>query len=269
MKNPRTHGQAPFRVVVVHGGPGAAGEMAPVARELALRRGVLEPFQTATTLDGQVEELARAIVDHAAPSVTLIGYSWGAWLSGLVAAAHPSRVGRLVLVSSGPFEEADAARVRATRVGRLSASERDEFEAILRKLDGPATASVDAVLSRLGDLCAKTDAFDPLPQEAGDRDVIPCDAALFQSVWREAAELRRNGELLRRIEQIMCPVVAIHGAHDPHPADGVDKPLSRLLRQFQFVLLEKCGHTPWLERQARTEFFEALGRILTGQGQCP
>ena len=35
MKNPRTYGKAPFGAVVIHGDPGTAGEMAPVARELA------------------------------------------------------------------------------------------------------------------------------------------------------------------------------------------------------------------------------------------
>ena len=35
VKNLRTYGEAPFNIAVIHGGPGAAGEMAPVARELA------------------------------------------------------------------------------------------------------------------------------------------------------------------------------------------------------------------------------------------
>lgn len=42
----RTYGQAPFKGAVLHGGPGAPGEMAPVAKELARFCGVLEPLQT-------------------------------------------------------------------------------------------------------------------------------------------------------------------------------------------------------------------------------
>ena len=49
MKNPRLYGSAPFNIAVIHGGPGAPGEMAPVARELSSLRGVLEPLQTAVT----------------------------------------------------------------------------------------------------------------------------------------------------------------------------------------------------------------------------
>jgi len=46
MKNFRKYGKPPFRVAVIHGGPGAGGEMAPVVRELASDCGVLEPIQT-------------------------------------------------------------------------------------------------------------------------------------------------------------------------------------------------------------------------------
>jgi pimeloyl-ACP methyl ester carboxylesterase len=61
----RTYGYPPYSVILVHGGPGAGGEMAPVARRLSASLGVIEPIQTETTLDGQVEEL-RAVVAEAA-----------------------------------------------------------------------------------------------------------------------------------------------------------------------------------------------------------
>jgi hypothetical protein len=56
MKNLRKYGKSPYEVAVVHGGPGAPGEMAPVAKELSLLTGVLEPLQTADSLEGQVRE---------------------------------------------------------------------------------------------------------------------------------------------------------------------------------------------------------------------
>jgi pimeloyl-ACP methyl ester carboxylesterase len=69
--------------------------------------------------------------------------------------------------------------------------------------------------------------------------------------------------LLRLASEVQCPVVAIHGDHDPHPAAGVRDPLARVVPDLRFVLLERCGHTPWLERQARATFFEALERELS------
>ena len=52
MKDFRVYGDGPYDVAVVHGGPGIPGAMAPVARELAADRGVLEPLQSAGTIDG-------------------------------------------------------------------------------------------------------------------------------------------------------------------------------------------------------------------------
>src|SRR5437660_5210180 len=94
----RKYGNPPFRVAVIHGGPGAAGEVAPLARKLGEMRGVLEPIQTAKTLDGQIEELRLVVEQNATKPVVFIGHSWGAWLSTLVAARYPALVAKLILV---------------------------------------------------------------------------------------------------------------------------------------------------------------------------
>ena len=79
MKNPMKYGDPPFRIAVIHGGPGGNGsEVLPVARELSAHHGVLVPIQTANTLEGQAEELKALIDDHAAVPAVLIGYSLGA-----------------------------------------------------------------------------------------------------------------------------------------------------------------------------------------------
>ena len=53
----RTHGQKPYSVVVLHGGPGAAGSVKPLCETLARHYGVLEPFQTEKTVFGQIKAL--------------------------------------------------------------------------------------------------------------------------------------------------------------------------------------------------------------------
>lgn len=63
-------------------------------------------------------------------------------------------------------------------------------------------------------------------------------------------------------KQIKCPVVAIHGDYDPHPAEGVQDPLSAALERFRFVLLNNCGHRPWMERQAGDEIYRILREEL-------
>ncbi len=257
--NPRKYGSEPFRVVVVHGGPGAAGEMKPVAERLSDEKpsdicGVLEPIQTEASIDRQVEELGDIIRAHAETPSVLIGYSWGAWLSLVVAAEYPDLVGKLILVGSGPLEKRYAGSILQTRNARLTDNEREKWRELSLELTNSTGKPSGDAFKRFAKLLSKADSYDPLPDDT-EIDFRP---DIFDSVWPQAAEPRKSGELIRIASRVKCPVVAIHGDYDPHPADGVREPLSRVLGDFEFILMEKCGHKPWIERYARERFFEVL-----------
>ncbi len=255
MENLRKYGKAPFKVVLVHGGPGAAGEMAPVARKLVSVCGVLEPLQTAASLKGQVEELKTIMQKNSDFPVTLIGFSWGAWLSFIFSANYPEFVKKLILIGSGPFEEKYAAQIQETRLNRLSKEEIKEVISLMAGLNDSATANKLTAFKRFGALFSKADAYNPIMFES---EVIVYQADIFQSGWKDAAELRRSGRLLELAKYIKCPVLAIHGDYDPHPAEGVDKPLAATLKSFRFIHLKNCGHRPWIERKAKKEFYKIL-----------
>ena len=259
MKNLRTYGKAPFTVAVVHGGPGAVGEMAPVARELSSDRGVLEPLQTATSLQGQIEELKTVLKKNGDLPLTLIGFSWGAWLSFLLAAHFPEFAKKLILIGSGPYEEKYAARIQETRLNRLGEEERREVHSVTEAMKDPAIRDKNKLLARFGELLAKADAYSPFTLET---EVLEVQYRIYQKVLTDAKERRRSGELLEFGKRITCPVVAIHGDYDPHPAEGVQKPLSAVLKSFRFILLKNCGHIPWIEREARQNFFRILKEEL-------
>ena len=259
MQNPRAYGQAPYHVVVVHGGPGAPGEMAPVARRLADEWGVLEPMQTKASVNGQIEELRGMLETHAQLPAILVGYSWGAWLSLFCAAHHPDLVRKLILVSSAPFTEQHAAGILPTRLSRLSEDERREVAAMMDAMKDPAIRDKDALLARFGALFTQADACDPTSLDA---DALPVSWEIHQRVWSQAAQWRSSGKLLRLVGNVRCPVVALHGDSDPHPADGVRGPLSEALRDFQFILLNHCGHKPWIERQVAETFYHVLRQQL-------
>ena len=259
MKNPRKYGEAPFSVVVIHGGPGAPGHMAPVARELSSDWGVLEPLQTATSLEGQIQELRAVLAKHGDLPVTLIGSSWGAMLSFIFSARYPVFVKKLILIGSGVYEEQYAAKILETRLSRLSEEERKETHSLLKTLKNPAIRDKNTPLAQLGKLFTKADAYNPLTL---DTEGLEVQYHIYQSVWNEATELRSSGELLKLGKQIQCPVLAIHGDYDPHPPEGVQKPLSAILKSFQFILLKNCGHLPWIEREARGKFYATLKEEL-------
>jgi len=113
-------------------------------------------------------------------------------------------------------------------------------------------------LARLGALCTKADTCDSIEEAVVPNEPSDLQPRQFQQVWTEAAQLRADGTLMDLARKVRCPVIAIHGDHDPHPAEGVLRPLSRVLVDFRFFLLKKCGHTPWKERWARDAFFNLL-----------
>lgn len=255
MKNLRTYGNRPFNVAVIHGGPGAPGEMAPVGQELSSIRGVLEPLQTAASLEGQVQELHTVLEENGDPPVTLVGWSWGAMLSFIFAAQYPSFVIKLILIGSGVYDDKYAVNITGTRLSRLSEADRAEVISLGEDLNGPTFEDKNTLMARLGKIISKADSYDPLPY---DSETLECQYDIYQSVWKQASELRSSGKLLEMGEKIQCPVVAIHGDYDPHPSEGVKDPLSRILKDFRFILLENCGHQPWIERAARDRFYSIL-----------
>lgn len=212
--------------------------MAPVAHRLASRRGVLEPLQSATSVDGMIDELHATLAEHGSPPMTLIGSSWGAMLAFLVAGRHPEIVQGLILVGSGSFDACYGPLTLETRLSRLSRADRAEVQELIGTIDDQDADP--ASFARFGELLGSVDTYDGL--NAGE------------TTEGDAEPIEEQPEIYR----IECPVLAIHGDYDSHPAEGVRAPLARLVKDFRFVLLEQCGHTPWIERHAREKFFEIL-----------
>ncbi len=239
--------------------------MAEVAEVLCSERGVLEPLQTGVSLWAQVEELKSQLQECSNPPLTVIGFSWGAWLSLILAAQYPHLVDRVILIGSGPFEEKYVRKIMETRFSRLSEAERDETIGILAALDNPDDAvdeekdrALSFGLARIGELFRRTDAFDPVECES----IVECNSDIYQAVWRDASIMRQTGELLELCKKVRCPVIAIHGGFDPHPSEGVREPLQTVLNSFQFILLENCGHKPWIEKRAKGKFYSTLRELL-------
>lgn len=261
----RLYGVPPYRVFLVHGGPGAPGEMSPVARRLGGLMGVAEQLQSRISLSGLLEELKDDIedhstVDHGTEPVVLVGYSWGAWLSYIFAAEYPRLVRKIILVSSGPFEASYASQIMKTRLSRLNDHERKQLEALEQQLaeEGPTR---NDVLMQYGKLMSQADSYSPIVPDT--HEDVQVDVAAYQSVWSEAALLRSSGELLKFGPRISCPVAVIHGDYDPHPAKGVIEPLRSVIGNLKYMELQNCGHTPWKEQLAKERFFEILQQEIT------
>ncbi|MBV9080626.1 MAG: alpha/beta hydrolase, partial [Elusimicrobia bacterium] len=215
--NVRRYGSPPYRVAVLHGGPGAPGNGRLLAEELGRARGVLEPLQTADTLDGEVNELREQIEANATAPVTLIGSSWGAWLAYLAAARFPTLIAKLILVGCPPFEDWQSRDITPTRLRRLDSGDRAEVQRLLGVMGDPDGQGKDDALAAIGRLFVKADSVDPVTLDLGTSNV---SFRIHSGVWKDATRLRARGELVAIGHHLRCPVVAIHGDRDPHPAEG-------------------------------------------------
>ncbi|MBL8676169.1 MAG: alpha/beta hydrolase [Alphaproteobacteria bacterium] len=259
MLNFRKYGRQPYEIAVIHGGPGGAGEMAPVAVELSKDHSVLEPLQTNLSFVGQLEELKAILTENAQLPVTLIGHSYGSLLSFVFAGRHPTLIKKLILLSSAVFEEQYALEIMSTRLKRLEEKERKKAEDLLAKSHDLQLKNKDEIFSQIEELISQTDSYDPL---SCDNEHLETSYEIYEKVWKEVHALRLTGELLGYGKTINCRVVAIHGDYDPRPYEGIQIPLAHTLKDFKFILLEKCAHYPWLERQAKDRFYEILEREI-------
>lgn len=257
METVRLYGNPPYHIALIHGGPGAAGDMKPVAEELSSGFGIIEPLQTGTSVNALIEELHDQLMANGKMPFTLVGHSWGAWLSFLFTARYAYMVGKLILISAGAFENKYNPDIMGIRFGRLKPEMRKEAENLAHLVNTGSPGETD--LKRFGELIAMADSYDPFPE---DQNPLSFDPEIMRAVWAEAAELRNTDKLINTSDRVICPVVAIHGDHDPHPAKGVEIPLSERMEDFKMIVIEKCGHTPWKERQARKPFYEILRQEL-------
>jgi pimeloyl-ACP methyl ester carboxylesterase len=263
----RFYGESGPYVVLLHGGPGAAGQMGPVGRRLGGRFRVVEPLQRAS---GEVPlTVARHVADLydvlRAPlqdgPARLVGFSWGAMLALTYAARHPSEVDRVVLVGCGTFDRGSREAYEAAMAERMDADERRRFEDLTARLAAETNGQRrNKLFAEFGSLCTQIQAFDPLATDSGDETFY--DERGFRETWSDAVSLQQQGIQPAEFARIEAPVTMIHGDADPHPGRLIFESLAPLVRDIQYRELSRSGHTPWIERHAREAFYELLIECL-------
>lgn len=260
----RTYGSEGPWVVVLHGGPGAAGTMAPVARELSDSFRVLEPFQrgsggeplTVARHVADLDELIRFRCSGSRPA--LVGSSWGAMLALAYAAEQPGRAGSLVLIGCGTFDPADRKRMRAVLDQRMDPHLRRRLTRLRKEIADP-----DERLRRFGELILPLYSYD---LATTDQEIEVVDARAHHETWEDMVRLQDEGVYPAAFRAVECPVLMLHGMEDPHPGRRIRSSLEPFLPQLEYREWERCGHYPWLERAVRDEFFGVLRAWLVRGG---
>jgi pimeloyl-ACP methyl ester carboxylesterase len=250
----RNYGTAGPLVIVLHGGPGVAGHMAPVARGLADAYRVLEPFQRPSgeplTVARHVADLHELVASCPFARPALVGSSWGAMLALAYAAAHPAAAGPLVLIGCGTFDPVARARIGAICEERMDDGLRRRLGFLEEEFPDP-----DERLDAMGDLILPLYCYDPVTRDLeGER----CDARAHRETWEDMVRLQGEGVYPAAFAAIHSPVLMLHGAFDPHPGRMIRTSLEPYLPQLEYREWERCGHYPWIEKAVRDEFFSVL-----------
>lgn len=243
-------------LIVLHGGPAAVGDVEPLARELGRQWRVLEPFQrgsgrhplTVATHIHDLDDLIRDRCGNHRP--ILIGHSWGAMLALAYAATHPETSAALALIGCGTFSGSARKEFEARLDARLTSEDREALASI-----GQSEPDADHRFAARGRIITRVYGHD-----IGDVSNEPAtiDAIAHEQTWADMKRLQSDGTYPAAFAAINVPVLMLHGEADPHPGRATMEDLRKVIPHLQYRELSQCGHSPWLERQARGPFFNEL-----------
>jgi pimeloyl-[acyl-carrier protein] methyl ester esterase len=213
----------------------------------ALGRGPLQA--TAEALGGNIIDLpgygetpatadfdsaVDALAERLAPGTTLAGWSLGAMLALAIAAHHPDKVGKLLLIA-----------------GTVSFVQRDGWPdamptGTLAEFAGAIAADAAAMLPRFvggfnrGDSRAREVTSDILALTA----LPPTEVLLKGLDWLRDTDLRTDAG------RVAAPTLLVQGSADPLMPLAAGTALAAMIPGARLCVLEDCAHAPFLSHPA-------------------
>lgn len=250
-------------LVVISGGPGSDHRYLLVGgafdRLAAERRVVLfdqrgtgrsSPPPEAPSVDRWVEDVEAVRRALGAPRIDLLGHSFGGYLALGYAAAHPDRVGRIVLVGSAAPRPADNRSLLAEVYPDRAERWRSVRAALPATFPAPALAlffSMEFVDPAVAELYTR--AVAGLTYDVSVNDALRADMA-GRDLWPAVRALER-------------PVLVLNGRHDAVLAPATSWALHQALPDSRFHAFERSGHMPFVEEPAA--FAEVVAEFLAGR----
>lgn len=246
---------APF--VVLHGGPGAhhdyllpqmlrLGEHAPLL--FYDQRGSGRSRTDSRDPIGwqeHVADLGRVVHEFDVAPFTLVGYSWGGLLAMFYAIAAQDDESlpapdRMILIDPAPisreFRTAYEQDFAQRQAGAQVTAMREQLAASgLRESDPDAYRQRAFELSVAGYFADPANATDLTPFRVIGR--------VQQSVWESLGDY----DLREGLGRVTAPTLIVHGRQDPIPLAS-SAAASRALPDARLVVLENCGHVPYVEQ---------------------
>ncbi|WP_199619527.1 alpha/beta fold hydrolase [Paenibacillus alkalitolerans] len=256
MNEYNVYGRKEVSLVLVHGGPGARGSLKDLAVMLSKDLGILEINQSKLSIKELIEDMNKYITKTCKNKVALLGHSWGAWLVCLYAHNYPDKVEKIILVGSGSFDTRYVKEFSDRRLSRLSKDEKSEYDLLMKDFISNDLSNKDEVMFKFGKLMAKIDTYEFVGNEYST--IGEASFQMFNSIWNEASNLRKTGELMNIMKEIDVPIHVIHGDYDSHEIKGVLEPFEEYGIQCTYDVIKRCGHYPWREKYGKNEFLDII-----------
>jgi proline iminopeptidase len=244
-------------LVLLSGGPGLeveymrrVAESVPASYQSVLleQRGTgrsrVTLSQENMTVRHAVEDLEALRLHLKQERLLLVGHSWGGMLAMAYAAAHPERVDRMILISSGGptteffswFGDNIRTRLRAEDVEL----ERYWTEAAKRGVDKQKAMYESLRAITPGYFFDRGKAMEYAAQTKSTDLNVEASELMF-------ADLRKAYDLRPGLQKLDRPVLILHGHQDPI-GDKTAEDIHRLIKGSVLKYFDKCGHFPWIEQ---------------------
>lgn len=253
------YGETGKQIVVLHGGPAAAGSVEPIAKELGRYCKVLEPFQREAcvgklTVSSHVQDLYNLVkAKYRDDKPILIGHSWGAMLALAYAAKYGHSIDGVILIGCGTFDEYSRIELKKRHKKLMTKEKQKQLNQIESITD---TDEKNRQLAYFYDVLY---AYDMIK---GNKPIVRFDLKSHIQSWNNMVKQQEAGIYPQLFSEIKNPVVMIHGQFDPHPGRMIFENLKQHIDQLDYIELDKCGHSPWNEKYAKGEFYTKLKMLL-------
>lgn len=187
----------------------------------------------ATRTPYSAESLADALADSLVAPINLVGWSMGGMAALALAARHPDKVARLVLVGSSP-----AFAARADWPHGMAPDVLAEFANALI-LDTRATLQRFLSLQARGGDAARAVIVQLRARMQAQAEPNP-------EVLAAGLELLRAVDLRDQVAHVRCPTLVVHGAHDTLCAPEAGAWLAEHLPNARLARHDHASHAPFL-----------------------
>ena len=207
-----------------------------------------------------VQDIAELLDGLGLPTIDILGFSFGGVVAQEFLAAHPARVGRLILASTAyPVELPATAAGSVAERSPISVALRDRMQWLFRMEPDPQTASRA--------LASETIALDVHQQQSLPVARQLIEAVAFSGEWMRAFRLGHMREQrqfqARHLRNRASATLLLHGECDARFPVAAVRAIGAEVPDATLCLIPQAGHLTYIDAPA--PWTQALLDLLTGR----